>query len=365
MSELKVIYHPFFEPDIATLRRSLLIYDSVHPIIPKEANFTPSDRLKRHMASMPNTFIPESPLAGDINMGNDYFMLTSLDKAFAQLSDKHGQSRIKGRLIEADDDSAETFAIDGVASIHAGKVGYSVHGMLEDHKLIYDLRDDGSFLIDGRAANLILSYLAQRMGKRLGMPTISDVEDAYLLSTACDVFEGVENIDAKTVFASAILRLHFPEEIGEMDDLAFRELRQRYQELRESFPIYIKQLQELYSVSENTPPELLIKKLGDVEKRIREGSERIADSATAHSIRKWSLFGLSGVASIGAVLLPSLAFPLTIGGITLQAISTAQQKRTLHGHFDGVRSLALSAREDILKAARLSDFLKIEPLLVE
>jgi hypothetical protein len=46
-----VLYHPHFEPSLAWLRTSLLVYDNVWSIVPREANYTPSEIIRRHLES--------------------------------------------------------------------------------------------------------------------------------------------------------------------------------------------------------------------------------------------------------------------------------------------------------------------------
>ena len=86
MDPLCLLYHPHYEPDLTTLRRALLVTETVRSIVPKSANFKPSVRLFKHIDTLPDTFIPTPPKPDDIDIGSDYYALSALKKAFDQLS---------------------------------------------------------------------------------------------------------------------------------------------------------------------------------------------------------------------------------------------------------------------------------------
>jgi hypothetical protein len=363
MAELNLLYHPHFEPSLTTLRRALLVSDSVRSIVPKSAAFRPSIAVFKHMETLPGTFIPTPPAKDDVNIVSDYYVLTALEKAFSQLSKDSTSKKLKGKLSHGRNSWSEKLSIDGVTLLNAAKVAYVVRQQLQDHQLIFEERDDGNFLVDERAAALILSYLAQRMSRRLAVRTLAGIADSYLLSTACDVYDGLE-ANKNAVFASAILRMHVPGEIREMDYQSYSELRDRYADLRQSFPIYLQQLQQLYSIEDVESADAMRSALHDIERRLGKDMERIRSSKIGGTIRRWAPLCLGNILSVGAALIPAYTATLTLGAIAIQTVGSALDKAPMRGQFDGVRSMMMSARSDILRANRLSKFLGGEMLKI-
>ncbi|HET7086033.1 MAG TPA: hypothetical protein VFI23_14745 [Rhizomicrobium sp.] len=352
---LSLLYHPYFEPDLATLRRALLVTDAVRTIVPEKANFQPSMAVFKHMEALPGTFVPTSPEADDLEITKDYHVLDALRKAFAQLSNDDQAKKLHANYSQLDDGATDEIAISGFALLSAFKVTFIIYQMLREHDLIFEERDDGNFLMDERAANLIVSFLAQRMSYRLAVRTLTGVEDSYLLSTACDVYDACEP-DKEAMFASAILNLHIPDEIGEIDSGSYTELRARYSDLRQSFPLYLEQLQQLYRVKDIKTAEAMRAALRDIEAKFSADMERIKTSKLGQAVRKWGVIGIGGALSVGAAYFPSVAVPMAAGIVGVQALAEFKNKPVL-GHFDGVRTMMMSARNDVLRANRLPNFL--------
>lgn len=137
MAGLEVLYHPHFEPDLATLRSTLLICDTVHSIIPIGSDFTPSMSTRRHMDSLPDTFIPTAPENDDVKITKDYFVLDALNRSFSQISERKQRNGIQGRFIPQAKAAKETLEINGAVLLHNYKVAYAVYHMLREHNLKY------------------------------------------------------------------------------------------------------------------------------------------------------------------------------------------------------------------------------------
>lgn len=237
MLGLEVLYHPHFEPDLATLRSMLLITEKIYSIVPEGSSFSPSIPTRRHMDALPGTFAPTHPEKDDVEITKDYSVLDALNRSFAQISEHKQTKSMKGRFILSPESVEDTLEIGGAVLLHNFKIAYSVYHMLKGHELIYGDRGDGYFLVDDRAAALIVSFIAQRMSHRLGIKTLTGLDASFLLSTACDVYDGVIP-DRNAVFASAVLKLHIPEDISTLKNSEYAELRKRYHDLRQSVGNY-------------------------------------------------------------------------------------------------------------------------------
>lgn len=316
------------------------------------------------MDSLPDTFIPTAPENDDVKITKDYFVLDALNRSFSQISERKQRNGIQGRFIPQAKAAKETLEINGAVLLHNYKVAYAVYHMLREHNLIYEDRGDGYFLVDEQAAYLIVSFIAQRMSNRLGIKTLTGVDISFLLSTACDVYEGVIP-DRNALFASAILRFHIPEVISTLESSEYAELRKRYRELRESVPAYLRDLSELYRVDEVRTLAQLRGKIEDIGRSIDVDMTKIRNSRVGEAVRRWIPIGLTSALSIGALFVPesTTALVAALGTVAISVIGGKLNPRPMTGHFEGVRSLLLSAREDIIaQSNRLPLFLNPEPL---
>jgi len=363
MAGLSVLYHPYFEPDVGQLRSALLISDAVHSIVPMGARYAPSDQIARHLDALPGTFVPTPPEEDDTEITKDYFALNGLRNAFSQIAIDVSYRRLPGSMSEEGPFGPERLAIGNATLIHGFKIAGAVHSMLRDAGLVYGEREDGYFLVDERAAHLIVSFLAQRMSRRLALRTLTGVEDSYYLSTACDVYDWMTP-DKNAYFASSILRLHIPAEIEAMDLNQFAEFRKRYAALREMFPVYLADLKEVYCIDDVRTAKELQAKLAAIGQMTEQEMTRIRASRAAELIHRWIPIGLGSALSVGAAFFsgPDAALGSAIGTIAVTLIGEALRGPQMVGRFHGARSLLLSARDDVLKASRLHRFLNMEPL---
>jgi hypothetical protein len=202
-----VLYHPHFEPSLAWLRTSLLVYDNVWSIVPAEAGYIPSDKIKRHLEKLPDTFAPLAP--EPIDIVHEYYVLRVLGQAFSRIAAHPGVAARSERRIQYRTDGSfhgeNVLEIAGITRLHDVKIAYTVHQMLEEAGLIYGRADDGFSYVNEQSAYLIISFLAQRMATRLPMRTITDIDDSFFLSAACNVIEAGDPIDSRGMLASAVL----------------------------------------------------------------------------------------------------------------------------------------------------------------
>ncbi len=94
-----------------------------------------------------------------------------------------------------------------------------------------------------------------------------------------------------------------------------------------------------------------------IEAKVVADIERIKESKLGTAIRRWVPFGIGNTLSVGTVLFPDNAPLLTLGAIGIQAIGLTADAPRISGHFDGIRSMLLSANEYVLKATSLPNFL--------
>jgi hypothetical protein len=364
-----VLYHPYFEPRLSWLRSSLLVYDNVWSIVPPEARYVPSDPIKRHLERLPDTFAPLAP--DPLDIVSEYFVLRVLGRAFSAIkAQPKAAIRQKQRLRfgkASRYDEMGVLEISGVTKLHDAKIAKAVYDMLKEHRLIYGNAGDGFHYVNKQAAALIVSFLAQRMSTRLPIRTITDVDSSFYLSAACNVIEAGDPVDSRGVLASAILKFHIPEEIGEISIDKFIELRKRYEGLREAFPLYLRDLGELSQIDDIRSISDLKARIESLVKLINRDLTKIKRSRIGESIRKWLPVGIGSAVTLGAAFLPdtpSLKYVTGTATVAVQILAEALHDSPIPGRLQGAQSLLLKAHEEILDARAMAQSLDMRTILV-
>lgn len=364
-----VLYHPHFEPSLAWLRTSLLVYDNVRSIVPREAQYTPSEKIKRHLEKLPDTFAPLAP--EPIDIVHEYFVLPVLGHAFQRIAAQPNVAALDGVQIryrpDATTDEEEGLDLLGITKLHDAKVAYTIYQMLEESGLIYGRTDEGFSYVNAQAAYLVISFLAQRMSTRLPMRTITDLDTSFLLSAACNVVEAGDPVDSRGALASAVLRFHVPEEIEELSHSDFIEIRKRYQELRETFPLYLRDLGELIQVDDIRQVAELRARIEILVQDIDRDMTRIKRSRVGESIRKWLPVGIGAAVTLGSAFLPdnpSLKYVTGAATVVVQILTEALHNTPIPGRLEGTQSLLLNAKEDILNAREMASSLDMRRILI-
>jgi hypothetical protein len=350
------------------LRTSLLVYDHVWSIVPPEAGYVPSEQIKRHLEKLPETFSPIAP--HPIDIVHEYFVLNVLRRAFKNIAARPSMAGQTGTRIRYNPEAwkydEEGLEIAGITKLHDGKLAYTVYQMLEEAGLVYGRTDDGFSYTDERAAYLVISFLAQRMATRLPMRTITDIDSSFFLSAACNVIESGDPVDTRGVLASSVLQFHIPEEIGEISHSDFVEIRKRYEEVREAFPLYLRDLGELIQIDDVRQVRELTARIESLVHTLDRDMIRIKRSRIGESIRRWLPVGIGTAVTLGSAFLPdhpSLKYVTGAATVVVQILTEALHSSPIPGRLEGTQSLLLSAKNDILNAREMASLLDMRTIL--
>jgi hypothetical protein len=327
----------------------LLVYDNVWSIVPAEAGYEPSVALKRHLEKLPDTFSPIAPQPADIV--SEYFVLSALGKAFQRIAGQPNAKSLAGKFRSNDDE--EALEIEGIAKVHGFKIASVVLDKLRENGLVYGEADGGFFRVNEEAAYLIVSFLAHRMARRLPVRTITDMDSAFVLSTACDVIEAGNPSESTGLLAASVLRFHIPQEIGKLPLANYVEIRKRYETLREEFPLYLHDLGELVKIGDARSANELRAKINDLVKTMDRTIARIKRARISQSIKRWVPIGLASAVTVGAACLPlDPTTRVAIAGAAsgIQILRGVIDKAPIRGRLEAPHSLLLSAKRDILRA---------------
>jgi hypothetical protein len=363
-----VLYHPYFEPSLQWLRTALLVYDQVWSIVPSDANYVSSEQIRRHLDTFPDTFAPLAPEPLDIV--HEYFVLNQLGRVFKHIANSRESAPSKVRVRYSSIGEGlytDSLEISGITRLHDTKVAYTVLQLLEESGLVYGQTDDDFLLVDERAAHVIVSLLAQRMATRLPIRTITDVETSFLLSTACDVIDSGGPVDSQAVLAASVLNFHIPEAIGELSNDRYIEIRKRYAELRELFPLYLRDLADLMQIDQIQDIPEVMDRIKTLLRSLDRDIARIKRSRVASSLKSWIPLGIGGVITLGSAFVPDTpTLKYVTGGATVavQILSQVLSNNPIPSRLRGTQSLLLDAKEEIISTRNLSSWLDPNTLLV-
>lgn len=239
---IKTLYHPKFEPKENWLRAMLLFYETVHSIIPEDADYTPSLGITALREKVQEAFVPLSPTKEDL--AYDWDSYYALLDVLRELSPDHGEG--KGRM------QARLQWPQGVPSLDLGR-SVRVHTDKMADMLAHDLinlklaerMDDPEWLrVDERVADLVLSMLADRMAKRRPelIYTSSDQEQSFAVAAKSE-FDHGRSWRPEAVLASAILTAEIPAGLADLTLDRYLDVRKRYQDKQDVFRLAMHELQ--------------------------------------------------------------------------------------------------------------------------
>jgi hypothetical protein len=247
MSKFPVLYYPTFEPPVDWLQSYLLFFDEVRTIVPADVKFKPSDNMSRVVELMPEAFSTVAPEPDDILV--DDVNVARLEKAFREIAAREANLEHEEITIEIGDEGLQ---IVGYVFQHHSKTSESIRELLAEYKLARTEFADlygkpGEYLVVKEAAsNLLLSHIADKIGRRCALATVTDQQIDFTLN-AFNAMEVTANEHAASKLASAIIEMEIPYEIFEgVEPRRYKEIREFYGELREPFHNTLAQLTQLH-----------------------------------------------------------------------------------------------------------------------
>src|SRR5438309_1686973 len=171
--QFPVLYYPTFEPSADWFRTYLLFFDQIQTIVPEGVKFNPSDKISRVIELEPEAFITIPPQPNDVWF--DDVNLVRLEKAFREIA-RH-EPAVNQETVSIEIATDGSFRIPGVVGLHHSKTTPNIRKLLEKYNLLRPELEDlygqrGEYLPANEAAsNLLLSHIADKIGKRSGVAT--------------------------------------------------------------------------------------------------------------------------------------------------------------------------------------------------
>lgn len=327
MPKYRVLYYPYFEPDLAWLRAILLFVDGVDRIIPAEARH----REPEQVAALRETLSPDAPpppgaennVLGsfdpthfDLSFGND-IDLRRMRKAFALIRDSiPPEVDLK---LETDPLRKKILNV----ALHRSKIEEQILAALEEHHLIrYEptaeeqpLAETGFFFVHESAVNLIMSYVANKIARSEGQDAITDQKLGFTVNA-------LDNLRIPTMLPagigegaliSAVASCEIPADVGHLSLNAYKEIRESYAGIRQAFKKLIKQLAYENSLERIDNPETLQKKLTEIAQELVDEIAAYRQTSPGSTLKKWAPLGVGGLLGVATSAIGNLPLGVAVG----------------------------------------------------
>ncbi len=298
----------------------LLFVDGVVRIIPEDVDPKDSDVLKTLTNEIPGSLTSISPIPWDIDVED--VDIQRMDKAFRYIA-KSLPLMQKGNF-ELIIGEGGTVSILGHVYLHQMKLSERVRESLIKNNLINlgiteivrSLGAENYFPVPEKVSNLILSYIANRISRRVGLDSVTD-EDLTFTVNSLDRLEVSQEIVSGTpegALLSAIISTTIPEELGRLPPREIRELRDAYAGIREVFQAYLPQLalrSKLYRISDLN---LFRDRINEISYQINSECEKLRSAVWARRFKGWGPFAVCTLFTVGATLIdPAYGFTFAAG----------------------------------------------------
>lgn len=238
MSLKKVIYYPDFEPSKFWFRSHLLFYDRIHSIIPDEyKEYKQAAYISEIVNVIPGSFKKMDPTNSDKSLDNvNLELLRNSFKIIKENPEKYPPNyeiSIKKK-----------FGVYGGATLfHHGKMSEQILELMNDFNFIYidtnEIQKNGINLrgfsvVNKYAADLIVSHIADNMGQRSHINTITQNPLDFSLNSLNNL-PIIRSSDVKTTLATSIITGIIPQNIEGLSAEQYHEIREQYKDVRKAF----------------------------------------------------------------------------------------------------------------------------------
>ncbi len=368
MPLFEVLYYPFFEPTELWLRRYLLVFDKVWTIVPNDAHFKPSRGVALIADAIPNSFETVAPT--DYDKTPEHLDIYRLEKAFKLISDAKRKPVNKNGIVINISKHDGRFEIVGYTLLHPDKLTNFVLSLLEKYGLVNrsakDIvsrfnRDAADYLIvDADAADLIVSHIADRVARRQAFHTITDQEMPYLISSLPSVKERARSQYVRSMLSRIILKFEIPQELVDLTEQQYKELRDSYSDIRETFHGVVMNINNLYNLDYISDSDTMRAKIREVTRDFHLEISRHRKSAVGKNIKRWVPLGVGSLATIvGAAATQSPEVALTGTGISviMTFIQHLLQSKETETEKEQLQRMLSSLRKDIIVKSRVKKLL--------
>ncbi|HZE72958.1 MAG TPA: hypothetical protein VE135_25880 [Pyrinomonadaceae bacterium] len=359
MPKFQVLYYPTFEPPELWLRGFLLFFDEVITVVPPDAGFRLSDNAARLLDLLPESFNTIAPSRSDIEI--DQSNLDRLRKAFSQIARSVPKADRDSISFEIGHDGS--VRIEGHIFLHYSKTSKEVYDLLKEFGLVkrelsgvpevFGLTE-GYSVVNEDASLLLLSHIADKIGDRNGIATITDQTFSFSVN-ALNALTTIHPSGSPIKLASSIINLQIPEEVLFADPKKFKELRDAYQDIRLPFQQMTLELSQLYRLDAINDPEVLQVRIDEIARYLDAELQKLKKSAFGRQVKRWSPIGIGSLATIAGAVIgdPAVAITSAVLSISVQIVQELIGKVPAETSQDKVQRLLGKLQKDILNISEV------------
>lgn len=186
-------------------------------------------------------------------------------------------------------------------------------------------------IVNEKASNLLLSYIADRIGRRYGMNTITDFEIGFIVN-ALDAMESKSLIDPESLLASSIISSIIPQEVQYVDIKTYKEIRDEYSGIRGEFQKVVSELTNLYHLNRIEDKDFMKSQVADITSAFTSEFDKFKTSTFGRNVKKWVPIGLSSLSTLvgTASCKPSVALAgafISVGIQFIDKLITTESKQ--------------------------------------
>lgn len=361
---MKVLYYPNFFPTEKWLRSNLLFFDSVQTIIPDDVTYKVPINISRFTNQNPKTFETISPVEKD--KINDADSIRHIEAAFKIIS-RNKEVHDKKIII-----TSRGSKFEGHSYLHDSKMSEKIYELLEKYDLIFARYEevdkygfgpkntDGKFSIVNRdASDIIVSYVADKIGYRTGLPTITDINFNFVFNSLDD-FGYQSNLDPKSVLANSLIQCSIPKDIQKINLSQYSDIRQNFAGVRKLFPGLIDILINEKNLDRIHDKDELIDKISGIKSEFDLELQEANKLSLKQGVKDWGPFTVGSLITLGAAVFnrPELLIPSAVSTISMNAIQMGYERIRVQDRKKQSLKLIGKMQKEIIRAKFVKDYLE-------
>ena len=252
--------------------------------------------------------------------------------------------------------------ITGDAWLSSAKLQERVRRLLMEYDLASEVRNPytgrsafvgDTFPANEEASNLIVSYVADRIAKRTGMDTITDLEIPHAVQSfdALNLSPQTVNRESEGLLIAAIATTAIPATVSSLTVHEFQELRQSYSDVRTPFNELISSLAAYAKLHRQQSAAAAEKRVELASAEYQRQMKAYRESHFARNIDKWTPVAIKSILAVLAVAAPDkdMRLALAAGGIGIDIMKEGIAARQSPPKNEKVFRMLCKMEQDINK----------------
>ena len=367
MLDSEVLYYPNFEPSKKWFRSYLLFFDTVCSIIPEDYDIELlSESTLELWDEIPDSFRPLSPSKKDIQIKRQNFK--RLKRAFEQISNAEEFER--NNTIEENsisdrvtiDHSFDEINYRGVTLLHNDKISGEVFNLLQDFNLIdynsqkdcHPLRRDNFYTVNKRAADLIVSLVADNIANSKGFNTITDQPLSFIMNSL-NSFSGTILGEPRNLLSYSLTNCVVPQNIENLSIDDYIYIHDKYKEIHEPFQEVISDLNRQYRLENVSDRSTLEVNINEITQNFNFEIEEIKRKSKLLQLNKFVPIGIGGLLTIIGTCTEDirLGVATAIGSILIEVIASSRSKVLPEPRRKPVQRMIGNLQKDIINKSQV------------